>query len=329
MLHSSPGAGALAQALAQVWWAVVRAAAATCLAAAMALSLLSAPGEAAGELIEERSSNYNNIFVYQSGPLRILTFGHNRRLYTETIFDTRDERVLPVEYTRFMTLGLAYADKPASILEIGSGGGRTAWYLHKHFPETDIITVELDPAVVEIAVKHFGIQIQSGRFRVATADGRRYLARHEDKHDIILVDAYRGPFVPFHLLTKEFYELVDSRLENGGVVVQNIEPTTMIYDAAIATIQSVFETVEIFNANGNVVAVAYQGPPRDTSALAARAAAVDEAAGLKYSLAGMLAGRRIVSERVARDPLTDDFAPVEALLATERHNRKWDDFGQR
>jgi len=128
----------------------------------VALALIALAGIGAGvafaepRLLEERSSTYNNIYVYKDGSNVLMTFGHNRRFYTESIYDSTDELALPVTYTRFMTVGLAYANAADNLLEIGFGGGRTAWYLHKHVPKLDITCVELDPAVVELAQKHFG-----------------------------------------------------------------------------------------------------------------------------------------------------------------------------
>ena len=60
-----------------------------------------------------------------------------------------------------MTVGLAYTSGLDNLLEIGFGGGRTAWYLHKHVPTLDITCVELDPAVVELATKHFGVRART------------------------------------------------------------------------------------------------------------------------------------------------------------------------
>src|ERR1700686_645898 len=81
-------------------------------------------------LLESRESLYNNIYVYQETPYVSMTFGFNRAIYTESIYNTNDDRDLPVEYTRYMTDSLAYPKQVKSILEIGFGGGRTAWYLH-------------------------------------------------------------------------------------------------------------------------------------------------------------------------------------------------------
>jgi len=279
------------------------------------------------KLIEERNSTYNNIYVYKDGPLMIMNFGHNKRFYTETIYDTTNELALPVTYTRFMTVGLAYASGLTNLLEIGFGGGRTAWYLHKHVPSLEITAVELDPAVVELAKKHFGVRSEE-RFKITVSDGRSYMLKSKDTWNVIMIDAYRGPFVPFHLLTEEFFKVVKSKLKPGGVVVQNVEPMTMMFDSAIATIQKVFPNVEIYEAGGNVVAVAYEGPRQTPAQLAARAAALQKEHRFAYPLPALLAERRVVNRTVPAKVLSDDFAPVESLLAIEKHNRKLDEISE-
>ena len=256
-----------------------------------------------------------------------MTFGHNRRIYTESIYNTRDERDLPVDYTRFMTASLMYAKDIHAILEIGFGGGRTSWYLHRFLPNVSVTSVELDPAVVELARKYFGIRDEPN-FQVVNRDGRLFMSESKDRYDIILIDAYRGPFVPFHLLTKEFYQLVKNHLAEGGVVAQNVEPSTMLFDSAVKTINAVFPQLDFYRADGNIVTVAYDGAERTAEDLAGIARDRDKAFGLRYSLVDMLSQRRriqIDSGKVI-DPnakvLTDDFAPVETLKNIERHNRK-------
>jgi spermidine synthase len=299
------------------------------LLAALLLSVTALAGGAFAEqkLIEERSSTYNNIYVYKDGPQMIMTFGHNKRFYTETIYDTTDELSLPVTYTRYSTIGVAYASGLDSLLEIGFGGGRTAWYLHKHIPTLDITAAELDPAVVELAKKHFGVRNED-KFKIEVSDGRNYMVKSSDTWNIIMVDAYRGPFVPFHLLTEEFFKLVKSKLKPGGVAVQNIEPSTMMFDAAVATIQRVFANVDLYEAGGNVVAVAYDGPKQTQAALLARAGALQKQYNFRYPLPDILSQRRMVNRTVPGKVLSDDFAPVESLLAIEKHNRKLDDIAE-
>jgi spermidine synthase len=286
-----------------------------------------ASAHAEWQLIEERNSTYNNIYVYKDGANMIMNFGHNKRFFTESVYNTKDELDLPVTYTRFMTVGLAYASGLENLLEIGFGGGRTAWYLHKHVPSLDITCVELDPAVVELATKYFGVHPKD-KFKIAVADGRSYMLKSRESWNVIMIDAYRGPFVPFHLLTEEFFKVVKSKLKPGGVVVQNIEPSTMMFDSAVATIQKVFQNVELFEAGGNVVAVAYEGPRRTAAQLKARAEALQKQYSLRYPLPLLVAERRLVTRAVKGKVLADDFAPVESLLAIEKHNRKLEEISE-
>jgi spermidine synthase len=278
-------------------------------------------------LLESKESLYNNIYVYEQSPYVSMTFGHNRRIYTESVYNTRDDRDMPVEYTRFMTASLMYAKEVHSILEIGFGGGRTSWYLHRYLPSVQVTSVELDPTVIELAKKYFGIK-EEPNFQIVNRDGRLFLSESKDRYDIILIDAYRGPFVPFHLLTKEFYQIVKDHLADGGVVAQNVEPSTMLFDSAVKTINAVFPQLDFYRADGNIVTVAYDGPERKAEDLAGVARDRDKAYGFRYSLMEMLAQRRHVQIAGGGliDPnakvLTDDFAPVETLKNIERHNRK-------
>ncbi len=282
------------------------------------------PAMAEGQLLESRESVYNNIYVFEQGDLVIMQFGKNERFWTESVYDRSDQQALPVTYTRYLTAALAYPPKLDSILEIGLGGGRTASYLDIFLPDVPVRSVELDPEVIEMAEKYFDVK-ESETLDIEAADGRIYLMRDDDKHDIIMVDAYRGPFVPFHMLTREFYLTAKRRLAEGGVLAQNIEPTTMLFDSAVATLASVFDNIDFYPSGGNVVAVAYDGPRRDQAALLARAGALQQAHGFKYPLPELIADRRVLQQAPDAEPLVDDFAPVEMLKSIERHNEGIDD----
>jgi len=298
-------------------------------AALVAVGMLWTPPARAEDrqLIESKESLYNNIYVYKEGDYYAMTFGYNRKIYTESIYNSKDDRDLPVVYTRYMTAALIYAKDVHSILEIGFGGGRTSWYLHRFLPGVSVTSVELDPDVAALAKKYFGIKDEPN-FRLVNQDGRLFLQQSKDKYDIILIDAYRGPFVPFHLLTTEFYQLVKDHLAPGGAVGQNVEPSTMLFDSAVKTIQSVFPQSDFYVAEGNVVTIAYDGPPRSPADLEKSAKQRQVELNLRYQLPAMLAQRRALDPKTldaSAKVLTDDFAPVEALKAIENHNRKWPD----
>jgi len=289
--------------------------AAIVLAAAMPLA------SSARDLLESRESLYNNIFIFGDKDNVTMTFGQNKRYYTESSMSLSDPGALTVDYTRLMTLGIAYPPKVERIVEIGLGGGRTVSYLSATLPDTGILAVELDKDVVELARKYFKFR-ETARLRTVVSDGRSFLMRDSETWDVILIDAYRGPFVPFHLLTKEFYTLVKSRLAPGGVVVQNIEPSTMLFDSATATLKSVFPSVDLYDGGGNVVAVGYDGPSLRQAELVQRAAAAQERYQPRYDLRTMAGTRRVLGQPTGK-VLTDDFAPVETMRSIEQNNEKW------
>jgi spermidine synthase len=285
------------------------------------LAAATPPATSARDLLESRESLYNNIFIFGDKDTVTMTFGQNKRYYTESSMNLSDPGALTVDYTRLMTLGIAYPPKVERIVEIGLGGGRTVSYLSATLPDTGILAVELDKDVVELARKHFKFR-ETARLRTVVSDGRSFLMRDNETWDVILIDAYRGPFVPFHLLTKEFYTLVKSRLAPGGVVVQNIEPSTMLFDSATATLKSVFPSVDLYDGGGNVVAIGYDGPSLRQAELLQRAAAVQERYKPRYDLRTMAGTRRVLGQPTGK-VLTDDFAPVETMRSIEQNNEKW------
>ena len=274
-------------------------------------------------LVTRVESLYNDISVYRRGDGRLmLLFGAKRLNYVESIVNPNDELELPVTYTQAMVAGaLAYAPALNDAAIIGLGGGRTAWYLHKSVPELSFTAVELDPEVVRLADRYFNVR-PGPDFAIENQDGRVYLARTGKTFDVILIDAYRGPFVPFHLLTAEFYKLVAAHLKPGGVAVQNVEPTTMLFDSAVATIRSAFDHTAFLSGDGNIVIVAYNGPEKDEATLRTLAAERQAKYGFRYDLPKLFDRRFAPPWDPETKPLTDDFAPVEYLKAIDRHNEK-------
>jgi spermidine synthase len=278
-----------------------------------------ARAQVAGQ-VEVVESQYSTIYVSREGQLYSMVFGINQRLFTESQYDAANPRSLPVTYTRYMTNAVAYPAQVNSILEIGLGGGTTALYLHQHMPNAQITCVEIDKAVIALAKKYFGFK-EDARLRAVEQDGRRFFTRDRGRYDIVMIDAYRGTFVPFHLLTREYLTIVKSRLNPGGVVAQNIEPCTMLYPAAVNTLRAVFANVELYEAAGNVVAIAYDGPEKTRAELGARAAALQRTHRFTHPLPDLMRGRQIVrGDMPGGRVLVDDFAPAEALAGTARGN---------
>lgn len=273
-------------------------------------------------VVEKIDSEYNSIVVEKQGSVISLNFGYRNIRYTESAIDWNTRNDLIVQYTRYMSVALAYfQNNIAKIGMVGLGGGRTISYLSESLPETTADVAELDPAVIDVAKRYFGT-VGSPRLRIHAQDGRVYFASARQKYDLVLLDAYRGPFVPFHLTTREFYQLIKSRLSEGGVVAQNVEPSTMFFDSAFVTMKSVFDQVDAFEAGGNIVLVGYAGKKLSDDELAAAAKRSQDRFKLKYDLRELVKSRKVVNADRSAKILTDDFAPVENLKVIRRHNEK-------
>ena len=106
-------------------------------------------------------------------------------------------------------------------------------------------------------------------------------------------------------------------------MAQNVEPSTMLFDSAIATMRAVFDQVDMYPAGGNVVVIAYDGPKRELAALEAHAVELQQGLSLPYPLPELVAARRRLVSPLDGNILTDDFAPANMLKAIAQRNRKW------
>lgn len=277
-------------------------------------------------LVEQSKTEFNEILVTQEGSLFSLIFKVGRCYFTESEYDAAQPDYLPVEYTRYATAALLYPRRPRRMLEIGLGGGRTVSYLHRHVQDLTITTVEIDPGVVALAKKHFGVR-EDARLKIVVDDGRRYAMQTSDKYDVIFVDAFRGTWVPETLTTVEFFTLLKSRLNPGGVVAQNVEPTTLFYDRMVATLQTVFANVDAF-ASGldtesqNTVLCAYDGPRLSAAEITARAKALQARHAFRHGLPAIAAVRRPIAKRSKAQPLRDGFSEANTALMIDRANDK-------
>src|SRR5690606_4340591 len=131
-------------------------------------------------------------------------------------------------YTRQMTVALAYPAELKRVLITGLGGGSLPTYLGRHMPELTVDTVEIDPGVIAAAKKYFGIR-ESERIRYRSADGRVFLNRNKELYDLILCDAFHGGYIPFHLITREFFRLAKQRLSPNGVLAINIHEGSKLF----------------------------------------------------------------------------------------------------
>jgi spermidine synthase len=194
---------------------------------------------------------------------------------------------------------------------IGLGGGSISSYLGRHLPDARIDTIEVDPGVITAAKNFFGLR-ETPRVRYREGDGRVFLNRNAETYDLILIDAFHGGYVPFHLLTREFYALVKQRLAPGGAAAFNVHEGTKLFASTLLTLRAVFPSVHLYpSGQGETIAVVTAAPAPDDGALAERASAMQQKYGFRFLLPDLLA-RRADKPRTGQtgELLTDDFAPV-------------------
>ena len=267
-------------------------------------------------------TQYNDIFITKRRSELTMSFQLKGWDYTESVVNLRELDDLPVRYTRVMTVAAIYPPAPKKLLMIGLGAGSMSTYLARAMPDVTVDTIEIDPGVVTAAKKYFGLR-ENARTRYFTGDGRVMLKRSKEQYDIILVDAFRGGYVPFHLLTKEFYTLLKARIAPGGAVVFNVHDGTKLYHSTLRTLSSVFPSVHLYpSGEGEVIAVVTATPAPDHETLASRAATLQQRHNFRYPMPQLLARRAAMPATGNADLLTDDFAPVDVLDTIGERERK-------
>jgi len=305
----------------------------------LALVALAAPAGRAESLIDESvraaalkradgriahlETEYNDVFITKRKNQLVMSFQVKGWDYTESVINLADPDDLPLPYAQVMTVALVYPAARKSILMLGLGGGSISTYLGRFLPEAAITTVEVDPGVVAAAKTHFGLR-ETDRVRYRAGDGRVFLNRDHERYDLILLDAYRGGYVPFHLLTREFYTLVRQRLAPGGAAAFNVHDGSKLYASTLRTLGEVFPALDLYPTGvGEVIAVA-TAAPIDPETLARRAAELQERHGLRFALPPLLQRRIDKPPSQAADVITDDFAPADVydVLGRELRRRK-------
>jgi spermidine synthase len=300
--------------------------------------LLMAPNAHTEELIDEAvreamlqekdgrvariETEYNDIFITKKRNELTMSFQLKGFDYTESIANLADPDDLPVRYTQMMTIAAIYPPEIRKVLMIGLGGGSMSSYLGRFLPHVEIDTVEVDPGVIAAAKKYFGMK-ETARVRYHEGDGRVFLNRRKETYDLVLLDAFQGGYVPFHLLTKEFYALLKQRLAPGGAAVFNVHDSTKLYASTLVTLRAVFKGVHLYpSGQGEVATVVTAEPAPDDATLASRAKALQEKFGFRFALPALLARRTEKSGTAQKgELLTDDFAPVN-LYDTMGEKRK-------
>lgn len=272
------------------------------------------------DAIHEEESFYHRIEVSESGE------GRNKRriLQLDSTMEggmNPDDGSLVLDYQHFWNLVRL---NPGFTLEkaafIGAGAFGMPEEVSRTFPESKVDVIEIDPKVIEVGRKFFKLD-EHPRVSAHADDARRFLLRHDDQRwDLIFGDAYNGiRAIPSHLVTREFFELVQNRLTDDGVFLMNaitaIEgDRAELFDGIIATLRSVFPHVEVFAVGGaraSIQNVILMASNQDWSRY------VTDQLHAPGSWQQRLARSHVPSRQIPGGEVvfTDDYNPVDAIIA--------------
>jgi len=212
-----------------------------------------------------------------------------------------------------------------SLLVIGLAAGTTTRQYTEIYGPLPIDGVEIDPAIIQVGREYFAMT--QPNLTAYAADGRAFLAQTREssrrRYDVVAVDAYRLPYIPWHLTTVEFFTEVRARLTDWGVVAINVGHTPgmggdgdwRLVQAMVNTMRQVYPSVHIIEVPGslNAIVVATVQPSTANNLADNRPLLTDER--LNTVAERALAHLRTDLRPIASSTIifTDDRAPVEQL----------------
>jgi spermidine synthase len=200
---------------------------------------------------------------------------------------------------------------PRRIAILGNAGGTVARSFGHFFPRTAVDAVEIDAELTELGRRY--LDLRNPGMRTFAEDARPWLERSGGGYDAIMVDAYRQPYIPFYLATREFFELNRERLALGGLAIVNVGHPE--------------GAPELERVLGRTMAAAFprvlRYPIEDTNTLLVAGEGDFSGARLEANLDSLPAALRPQAREAARrleprlpggEVYTDDRAPVEWLV---------------
>jgi predicted membrane-bound spermidine synthase len=202
-----------------------------------------------GELIYENESAYNYIQVVKNGARVDLVLNEGAAVHS--IYDPNELLTKgPWDYflvAPFFSPNTRERDVD-SLLMLGSAAGTTPRLFTELYGPIPIDGVEIDPKIIEVGQRFFHMTMPN--LNPIPEDARYFLRRTPKRYRVIGVDAYRQPYIPFHLTTREFFTEVKEHLSPSGVAAINsgrTETDFRLVNVLAGTMKDVYANVFVIN----------------------------------------------------------------------------------
>ena len=281
-----------------------------------------------GALIYQPAMGKDVVYVHDSfyHRIEVIEQGENRYLQLDSTMEggmrVKDsDLVLPYQqYWQLVKLNDKL--KVQHALFLGAGAFGMPEQVSKLGPDVSVDVIEIDPAVIATGRKYFNLD-KFPAVQAHASDARGFVRSATQKYDLVFGDAYNGiRHIPAHLVTKEFFQQVHDHLTDEGVFLMNVISSVQgehaeLLGAILKSLQEVFPEVQIFGVGGD---------PNEAQNVILLASTHSWKPWLEdrfYVQGGWQ--NNLVSTRVpfahwpavAECPLTDDWNPVDVMIARQ------------
>jgi spermidine synthase len=287
------------------------------LIAVLAGLVLAGPIKPTAGLIEERESAYNYIQVVESGGTRYLLLNEGQGIHSEY-----NPTQLETDGTWDYFMAAPFFNPPphapaqvASLGLVGLAAGTIARQYSAAFGPIPIDGMEIDPGIVDVGRRLF--DMNEPNLNVIIQDGRWAMAHSTHTYSVVGVDAYRLPYIPWNLTTREFFLDVRAHLSSEGVLVINVGRTftdRRLIEAMAGTLESVFPSVYVVDIPNTFNSILYATvQPTQAGNLSANLALLPPSTPALLRDAVTRAVTNLQPTPNSTTVFTDDLAPVEQL----------------
>ncbi len=214
-----------------------------------------------GQLFETESA-YNYIQVVRQGDCNYLLLNEGQAYHS---YYCDNGRVPRISVWSIMLAAPHFNVEPAikNMAVIGLAAGTIPKQFTQVYGQIPIDGIELDVEIIQAGVDYFALT--DPNINLIAGDGRYQLNQLDGRYDIITIDAYKVPYIPWHLTTREFFQEVRAHLTEKGVVAMNIgraPEDRRLIDAMVSTLLEVYPSVHAIDVPGsfNTIVVATMLP---------------------------------------------------------------------
>jgi spermidine synthase len=274
-----------------------------------------------GQIFETESA-YNYVQVVRQADCNYLLLNEGQAYHSYYCDGGRVPRIsvwsIMLAAPYFNEPAVAAAQPLQRMAVIGLAAGTIPKQFTGVFGPIAIDGIELDPEIVQAGRDYFAMN--EPNLNVIVGDGRYELNRLQGPYDLVTVDAYKVPYIPWHLTTRQFFEEVYARLDADGVVAVNVgraPEDRRLVEAMTATMAAVFPSVHAIDVPGalNTILIATRQPTgNDNVQRNLEQLAADDGADPLLVAALDVAAANLAPATASDLVFTDERAPLETLV---------------